>query len=336
MNYRKLGRTGLRVSEISPGGLFFGKLANGRDTAATLCAARDAGINLIDTAAAYSGSEKDLGRAFRKTRLRNEFIVATKWWPYDNTGKKILQDPKALRASVERSLKAMRTDRVEVFQFHSVINPGDTAAILSGPLKAETDRLKREGKIRFTGISNSGNRDKDDKRLQEAAKSGWFDTVMPEFLLFRQRPIKTLFRVCLRRKVGVITIIPLGQAAWGYGLRNRKYLADSLKALIKKDRLPNREAYRHHDVLDFLLDGKTTTIAGAALRFCLSFRAVSTVCCGTNDPEHIWENAKASDAGPYPGILLAQARRLFGSLGQLPAPSPFPSVSRHGYPFSSA
>ena len=240
MKYRKLGRTGLRVSEISLGGLFFGKLAKGRDTAATVAAAHDAGINLIDTAAGYTDSERDLGRAFRKTRLRRKFTVATKWWPYDKTGKKILQDPAALRRSVEGSLKRLGTDRLDVFQFHSVTGPGDTDAVLTGPLRGEVDRLKRAGKIRFTGISNSGEWDKDDDRLQEAARSGWFDTVMPEFLLFRQRPARTLFPVCRRRRVGVITIIPLGQAAWGYGLRDRKYLVDSMAALIKKKKLPNQ------------------------------------------------------------------------------------------------
>jgi len=314
MRYRTLGRTGLRVSEVSLGGLFFGKLAKGRDTAATIAAANAAGINFIDTASAYEGSEKDLGRAFRKTRLREKFVVATKWWPYDKTGKKILQDPAAMRRSVEKSLKSLGTDRVEVFQFHSVTNPGDTAAILSGPLREETEKLRKEGKIRFTGISNSGEWDKDDRRLQEAARSGWFDTVMPEFLLFRQRPAKSLFPVCARHNVGVITIIPLGQAAWGYGLRDRKYLADSLKALVKKGKLPDKPAYRRDDVLDFLLDGKTKTIAAAALRFCLSFREVSTVCCGTNDPAHIAENAAVSKAGPYPPSKLARAAALFGGI----------------------
>jgi len=315
MRYRMLGRTGIPVSEISLGGLFFGKLAKGRDTAATISAAAEAGINLIDTASAYEGSERDLGRAFARTGLRNSFIVATKWWPYDRTGKKILQKPSALRRSVERSLHSLRTDRIDVFQFHSVTGRGDTAAILEGPLRRETDRLKAEGKIRFTGISNSGEWDRDDRRLQEAARSGWFDTVMPEFLLFRQRPAKTLFPLCARRNVGVITIIPLGQAAWGYGLRDRKYLVDSLKALVGKKKLPDEARYRRADVLDFLLDRKTKTIAAAALRFCLSFRGVSTVCCGTNDPAHIFENAAVSDLGPYSARQLARAADLFGRIG---------------------
>jgi len=314
MRYRKFGRTGLRVSEISLGGLFFGKLSNGRDTALTVARAAEVGINLIDTAAAYDGSEEDLGKALVKTRLRRKFILATKWWPYDRKGKKILQEPSALRKSVEGSLKRLRTDRVELFQFHSVTNPGDTDAILSGPLMAECAKLKKEGKIRFLGISNSGEWDKDDKRLQEAARSGAFDAVMPEFLMFRQRPVKSLFPVCARRHVGVITIIPLGQAAWGYGLRDRKYLGDSMKTLIAKKKLPNKEEYRHNDVLDFLLDEKTTTIAAAALRFCLSFPAVSTVCSGTNDPAHVAENAAVSDAGPYDRERLARVRKLFGGI----------------------
>lgn len=314
MNYRPFGRTGLLVSEISLGGLFFGKLSRGRDTAKTVAKAHDVGINLIDTAAAYTGSEKDLGRALKKTGLRNRFIIATKWWPYDRTGKKILQSPAALRKSVENSLRDLQVECLEVFQFHSVTNRGDTRAILRGPLMGECERLKKAGKIRFLGISNSGEWDPDDLRLQEAAKSGKFDAVMPEFLLFRQRPAQRLFPVCQRHGVATITIIPLGQAAWGYGLRDRRYLVDSMKALIKKGKLPDRPAYRRADALDFLLDGKTRTIPAAALRWCLSFPGVSTVCCGTNDPRHVEENARVSEMGPYSPAQLARARRLFGAI----------------------
>ncbi len=313
MRYRTFGKTGLKVSEISLGGLFFGKLAEGRDTAATVRKAADLGINVIDTAAAYGGSEEDLGRAMTGA-LRDSFHILTKWWPYMDDGKTIKADASALRTALEDSLSRLRTDRVEVLLFHSVTHPGNVDDILNGPLWPEVQRLKNDGKIRFVGLSNSGNYDTEDDRLQEAARSDAFDVVMPEFLLFRQRAVRGALPVFARHQMGVISIIPLGQAAWGYGLRDRKYLVDSLKTLREKGALPNREPYTREDILDFLLDGKTTTIAGAALRFCLSFPEISTVCCGTNNPEHLAENAAVAEAGPYPADALDKIKELFGAL----------------------
>lgn len=314
MRYRTFGRTGLKVSEISLGGLFFGKLAGDRDTASTVAKAADLGINLIDTAGAYDGSEEDLGKALKKTGLRGKFHIATKWWPYSKEGQKILQDPAALRPAVEGSLTRLQTDHVELFQFHSVTFAGNVEEITGGPLMGELEKLKKEGKIRFLGMSNSGEWDKDDERLQEASRSGVFDTVMPEFLLFRQRPAKALFPVCAKNSTGIITIIPLGQAAWGYGLRDKKYLLDSMQKLIEKKKLPDEPRFHRDDAIDFLLDGQTGTIPAAALRFCLSFPEVSTVCSGTNNPVHLAENAAVSEAGPYDAERLARAAELFGSV----------------------
>src|SRR5437667_7156907 len=124
MRTRPLGRTGLRVSEISLGGLFFGKLANGRDTAATVACAADCGINLIDTAPAYAGSEEDLGQAWAGG-LRRKFLLATKWWPFLGGGRGIRQNPTDLRRAVEGSLRRLRTDRIDVFLFHSLTFEGD-------------------------------------------------------------------------------------------------------------------------------------------------------------------------------------------------------------------
>jgi len=311
MRYRRFGRTGLRVSEISLGGLFFSpKLSGGRSVEAAIRSAADCGINLIDAAPAYKGSEEEIGKVL-VAGLRRKFLLATKWWPYMDDGKTILQNPSALRASVEGSLRRLRTDVIDLFQFHSVTHRGDVDRLLGGPLLPEIARLKKEGKIRFLGLSNSGEWDPDDERLQEAVRSGAFDTCMPEFLIFRQRPADTLLPACAKRDAGIISIMPLGQAAWGYGLRNRKYLRDSLDGLIKKGALPSAEPYTRDDVLDFLLDEHTTTIPAAALRFCLSFPEISTVCCGTNDPVHVAENAAVSEAGPYDANRLARVRELF-------------------------
>lgn len=313
MKTRRLGRTGLRISEVSLGGLFFGKLANGRDTEATVRRAAELGVNLIDTAIGYTGSEEDLGRALAGG-LRNRFTIVTKWWPYFGGGPGIRQNPAELRNAVEGSLKRLRTDRVEIFLFHSLTFGRDLGDVLNGPLYPELQRLQRRGLIRFIGLSNSGNDDPDDDRLQEAARSGKFDVVMPEFNLFRQRAVRAALPVYEQTDVGVIAIMPLGQAAWGYGLRDREYLKHSLKTLREKGKLPAAAADADETVLDPVLDGGSPTIAAAALRFCLSFPEVSTVCCGTNDPAHLEENVRTAAAGPFDPDRLRRAIELFGSI----------------------
>lgn len=311
MRYRPLGRTGLSVSEISLGGLFFGKLANGRDTGATVRRASELGINLIDTAIAYDGSEADLGPALAGG-LRGKFVLVTKWWPYLPDGRTVNLNPAALRTAVEGSLKRLRTDRLDVLLFHSVTFPGDVERIRHGSLWPEIERLKRDGKIRFAGLSNGD--DPDNDRLTEGAREDGFDVLMPEFLLFKQRGTRAALPAWRRHGAGVIAIMPLGQAAWGYGLRDRTYLANSLKTLREKGALPGGPEFEGEHALDFLLDEHSPTVASAALRFCLSFEGIATVCCGTNDPAHLAENAAVSEAGPYDDARLRRAIELFGNL----------------------
>ncbi len=313
MRTRVLGRTGLRVSEISLGGLFFGKLANGRDTERTVRRAAELGVDLIDTAPAYSGSEEELGRALAGG-LRRKFTLVTKWWPYLGSGPGIRQNPRELRNAVEGSLRRLRTDIIDVFLFHSLTFERDVTDVLHGPLRGELERLKRAGKIRFTGLSNSGDYDTEDDRLREAVRSGFFDVVMPEFNLFKQRAVRGALADYARGNAGVISIMPLGQAAWGYGLRDREYLKNSLKTLREKGKLPEDHPAKDDTALDFLLDEGSSTIAAAALRFCLSFPEVSTVCCGTNDPAHLEENIRTASAGPYDADRLNRAISLFGAL----------------------
>ncbi len=313
MRTRILGRTGIPVSEISLGGLFFGKLANGRDTEATVRRAAELGINLIDTAPAYSGSEEELGRALAGG-LRRKFTLVTKWWPFLGGGPGIRQNPTELRRSVETSLRRLRTDVIDVFLFHSLTFERDISDVLNGPLRGEMERLKKRGLIRFTGLSNSGDYDTEDDRLREAVRSGYFDVVMPEFNLFKQRAVRNALPEYGRANAGVLSIMPLGQAAWGYGLRDRQYLKDSLKTLREKKKLPDDHPATDETALDDLLDAGSPTIAAAALRFCLSFPEVSSVCCGTNDPAHLEENVRTAAAGPFDAARLDRMIRLFGAL----------------------
>src|SRR5258708_5167465 len=166
--------------------------------------------------------------------LGKKDIIQDKWWGAKNKGKSLNTDPKALGKNVEGSLARLKTDHIDLFLFHSVTHPGDIEKLSDQALQAEFGRLKKEGKILHVGLSNEGQWDPDDRRLIEAAHTGLFQFVMPEFLIFRQGPVKKLFPLCAEKGLGVISITPLGQAAWGFGLRDKKTLKASLELFISK------------------------------------------------------------------------------------------------------
>ena len=116
------------------------------------------------------------------------------------------------------------------------------------------------------------------------------------------------------RWMGKISKGPFVSGASECCLRDKKYVLDSMAKLIGRKSLPDREIYKRDDVLDFLLDEKTSTLPAAALRFCLSFPEITTVCCGTNDPVHLAENAAVSEAGAYDPQRLDQVMELFGGI----------------------
>lgn len=152
------GRTGLEVSRIALGGFPFGcrNLAAGWDpydpqgrraAIATIHAALDAGISYIDTAPGYGQghSESIIGEAAEGRR--DEFVLATKVGYHNAT-------PDTVRESVEASLRRLRTDTVDIVQFHGgEYTPEQTVRILDGGLLDELESMREEGKVRFLGFT---------------------------------------------------------------------------------------------------------------------------------------------------------------------------------------
>ncbi len=158
-HYRALGDTGI---EVSPIGLGTVKLGRNRDVKypdpftlpdddavrALLAVAREHGINLLDTAPAYGASESRLGELIGN---RNDWILCTKVGEsWDGNGSTFDFSADAIRASVERSLRRLRTDVIDIVLIHS---DGADVGILQGDAVATLDDLKRRGLIRAFGMS---------------------------------------------------------------------------------------------------------------------------------------------------------------------------------------
>lgn len=161
MGLRPLGTSGLRVGPVGLGTVKFGRnrgvkypqtfdLPDRAAIARLLAAAAELGINLLDTAPAYGTAEERLGEALAGQRER--WLIAGKAGEeFDGERSRFDFSPPALRASVERSLRRLRTDRLDILLLHSD-GQAETAARF-GPAFALLDQLKREGLIRASGFS---------------------------------------------------------------------------------------------------------------------------------------------------------------------------------------
>ncbi|MFL6301704.1 MAG: aldo/keto reductase [Terriglobales bacterium] len=301
MRYRKLGKTGFEVSEIGFGAWGIGKSewvgADDAQSLRTLQAARDAGLNFFDTALAYGEghSESLLARAFGKSK---DVVIASKVppknmvWPAQDEAplREVFPSAYVLK-SLEKSLKNLRRDTVDIYQFH-VWN--DRWA--EQPEWQETVKKMRDsGKVRGVGLSIN---DHQPGNSIKALATGLIDTVQVIYNIFDQTPQDELFPYCTTHSIGVIARVPFDEGSLTGKIRPETEFArdDFRNQYFGGDR--KKEVWDH--VQKIVSDTGTTVdqLPELALRFCLSHPAVSSVIPGMRRPEHAQANAAVSDKGP--------------------------------------
>ena len=204
MEYRLLGKTGIKVSAISLGtwqvGGKWGDTFSHQNADVILNEAIDSGINFIDTADVYSDgeSEKAVGRILRN---RSEKIyVATKCGRQLNPHTNEAYQPAVLRKFVEDSLSRMQLETIDLIQLHCP----PTEVFYRPEIFELFDRLKEEGKIQNLGISV--------EKVEQALKGIEFPnvtTVQIIYNMFRQRPAELFFEEAKKKNVGIIVRVPL-------------------------------------------------------------------------------------------------------------------------------
>ncbi len=285
IEYRALGKTGLRVSTVGFGGSEIGYQAVAQKAVdKILNTALDAGINVIDTAECYADGEALIGKAIAKRRA--EVVLMTKCGhaPLGSASERALGyaqpdwEPAMLARSIERSLKNLRTDHVDVIQFHSP----PLATLRDGRAIEVIHKARERGQARFVGCSA------DSDEAVYAVESGAFDTVQISVNIADQEAIELVLPRAAARGMGVIVKRPIANAAWRHGKQppgdwyTRPYW-DRLQALD----------------YDFLRGGVEDSVA-IALRFTLSTAGVTTAIVGTTRPERIAQNIAHASAGPLP------------------------------------
>jgi aryl-alcohol dehydrogenase-like predicted oxidoreductase len=312
MKYRKLGRTGFMVSEIGFGAWGIGRSewvgAKDDISLKALHLAIDKGVNFVDTALAYGDghSERLVGKVVRE---RNERVyVATKippknlMWPaQSDTRIEEVFPLKHVMPCTEKSLKHLGVDCLDLQQFH-VWN--DRWAGRSEWQEA-VDRLKREGKVSNFGISIN---DYEPENGLAAAETGLIDAFQFIYNIFEQAPRDRLLPYCHEHDLGTIVRVPLdeGSLTGNITLATTFPKGDFRNSYFRGKR--KLEVVEHVERLQFLLHDGVTTLAEAALRFCLSHDAVVTVIAGMRVPVHVEANCAISDGRGLPKEDIEQLR----------------------------
>ncbi|HEX8998042.1 MAG TPA: aldo/keto reductase [Ktedonobacterales bacterium] len=293
MDYRRLGRSGLRVSVIGLGGNTFGRYADERQTANIINAALDAGINFVDTADIYNGgvSEQFIGKALQGQRERA--IIATKvgmrMGPGPNeTG----SSRKHIFDTVYASLRRLNTDYIDLLQIHAF----DPETPLDETLGALND-LTRAGAIRYIGCSNY-NAWRLTQALWISDRHNWasFVSAQPEYNMVTRDIERDLIPACLEFGVGVIPYYPLAA-----GVLTGKYKAgepapENTRGFNNPNFAPRlrRATLETVQRLDDWASERDHTVAELAIAWLIAQPAVATVITGVRAPEQITANAQAS------------------------------------------
>jgi aryl-alcohol dehydrogenase-like predicted oxidoreductase len=318
LEYRDLGRTGMRVSEISLGTWAFGDgwgTVGEDDALGALNRAVDLGVNFLDTADVYGDgrSEKLIGRLL-KDRPNDEILVATK------AGRRL--DPHApegydydnLSDFAERSLKNLGVEALDLLQLHCP----PTEVYREDSTFEALDRLQEAGKVRNYGVSV--------EKVEEARMALDYPgvvTVQIIFNIFRQKPAEEFFPLVEERNVGILARVPLASGLLSGKMRaDRVFSEDDHRNFNREGQAFDRgETFSGVDfetglraaeeLKDLVPEGNT--LAQFALRWILMHPAVSCAIPGGKNPSQVEDNVAAVEMPPLPDEVMQRAREIYES-----------------------
>ena len=310
MLYRTLGKTGLRVSLMSFGsggpsnlGQPAGLSDQGQRELLRRCL--ELGVNFFDTSTNYGQSEEILGRDLEGVP-RDSYILGTKW--SHSSGGGVYREADDLAASVESSLRALKTDYVDVMQFHGVL-PEEYDDVVAR-LYPEMTRLREQGKIRYIGFSERFVLDPEHKAAVMALKTHpeLWDTIMLKYGILNQQAAREALPLAQQHNVGIINM-----AAVRVKLPRPDQLEELIeewkqKAWVPADGVPEK------DPLGWLVHDEVDSVVSAGYKFAAERPGVSTVLSGTSSIEHLEHNAAALERPYLPEADSQRLRELFSEV----------------------
>jgi aryl-alcohol dehydrogenase-like predicted oxidoreductase len=292
MEYRKLGATDINASVLGFGGSEIGyQQASAGTVKKLLNAALDGGLNVIDTAECYVASEELIGSAVGQRR--KDFYLFTKCG-HESGWSRPDWRPESLLRSIQRSLKRLKTDHVDLIQLHSC---SETELRKGGVIEA-LKRARERGYARYIGYSG------DSQAALYAVECGAFDTLQTSVNIADQEALDLFLPLAQKHNLGVIAKRPVGNVAWQNGTQ------------------PPGDGYsrpyweRLQKLQDKFLQGELKETAASALRFTLTVPGVHTAIVGTTKPGRFSDNAAAIAAGPLPADLFDSIRARWHEVAQ--------------------
>lgn len=298
MKKRTLGKTGIAISELAFGGVEIGMpygigissahdMIQEADAIRLLHAAVDAGINFFDTARLYGQSESIMGKAFKDRR--DKVVIATKCRHLRDADGNIPPHPVLktfIEASLQESLAALQTEYVDVFMLHQA----DKEILENEYIARIFSRLKKEGRIRATGVSTYT-----PGETEKAVASGAWDLIQLPFNLLNQEH-ERFFSQAADQGIAIV-----------------------IRSVLLKGLLSDRAVNLHPALVKVedhiiqyhrLLDNRYSDLASLAIKFALSFPEVAAVLIGIDRLEYLTGSLKAANGDYLDDITLLEARRL--------------------------
>jgi aryl-alcohol dehydrogenase-like predicted oxidoreductase len=316
MKYRKLGKTGFEVAEVSLGtwqiGASWGSISE-KDAMALLHAAIDNGINFFDTADVYGDGRSERLIAQVIGERSEKVYVATKagrrLQPHTADG----YNEKNLTAFVERSLTNLGRETLDLVQLHCP----PTEVYYRPEVFDALEGLKKAGKILHYGVSV--------EKIEEAIKATEFPglaTVQIIFNIFRQRPKELFFPLAQKRDVGILVRLPLASGLLGGKItKQTQFAADDHRSYNRRgEQFDRGETFSGVD-LDVALEAvegvrrlvpPNVSMADFALRWILQFAEVSCVIPGARNREQVLENVKAAALPALDADQMDELAKIYG------------------------
>ena len=299
MKYRGLGSTNLRVSVVGLGpwqfGGEWGKDFSQNEVDRMLDRSKELGINLIDTAECYGDhtSERLIGDYCSRRGNRGDWVIATKFGHHfkRHNDRETVYDPPDVLKQLEGSLRALRTDFVDVYQFHS----GNDEHFETPGLWEMLQNQKRAGKVRHLGISISSTRE--NLNQTEAAPRVGAEVIQVLYNRLERGPERRVLPACRRLDLGVLSRVPLasgflsGKYKPGATFKPGDVRADQDPQKVQ-EKLKEAERIRREEV------PPGVDMAQWALAWCLRNESVTAVIPGCKDVKQVESNAAAADLAP--------------------------------------
>lgn len=292
MQYRRLGKTNLQVSAVGIGtwqlGNHWGKRFEQAEVDAIFAEGAELGINLVDTAECYGHhvSEAFIGAALKGTRER--WIIATKFGHHraSDLPPDTHWQPDSVQQQLEASLRALQTDYIDVYQFHS----GTREQLDNDALWTMLDKQVQAGKVRFLGISIG--QPSQLYQVDRATALG-VSVIQTIYNAINTKAADTVLPSCLRQDLGVLARVPLAS-----GFLSGKYQPDATfpNNDVRAERKPEVNAQQIAQALQILQQvPATVNPASWACAWCLQHPAISSVIPGIKSVTQLQINAAGAD-----------------------------------------